>query len=314
MVTKEDEKIMESLSDRSRRERSERRRNRRRSGLIFGNIALALGIVVVVLVIRVIALGTPNADKEKAAHKIAEKATATPIATPTASPTATPNGADHWIRKDLDASKPMIAFTFDDGPYAKVTRRILKALNKSNGRATFFVVGNRVPEFSETLALQYEQGNQIGSHTFDHKDLSKMKAKKIKWEINKTNQKVSKVIGCNTTALRPPYGNVSDTMRKTIKTPMYYWSIDSEDWKSRNANSIVKRCKDAKDGDIILMHDLYPTTADAVERLAPYFVKKGFQLVTLDEMFYYKHKDAEPGKVYFFRTINPDITNENKMN
>lgn len=290
MVTKEDEKIMESLSDRSRRERSERRRNRRRSGLIFGNIALALGIVVVVLVIRVIALGTPNADKEKAAHKIAEKATATPIATPTASPTATPNGADHWIRKDLDASKPMIAFTFDDGPYAKVTRRILKALNKSNGRATFFVVGNRVPEFSETLALQYEQGNQIGSHTFDHKDLSKMKAKKIKWEINKTNQKVSKVIGCNTTALRPPYGNVSDTMRKTIKTPMYYWSIDSEDWKSRNANSIVKRCKDAKDGDIILMHDLYPTTADAVERLAPYFVKKGFQLVTLDEMFYYKHK------------------------
>lgn len=299
MVTKEDEKIMESLSDRSRRERSERRRNRRRSGLIFGNIALVLGIVVVVLVIRVIALGTPNADKEKAAHKIAEKATATPIATPTASPTATPNGADHWIRKDLDASKPMIAFTFDDGPYAKVTRRILKALNKSNGRATFFVVGNRVPEFSETLALQYEQGNQIGSHTFDHKDLSKMKAKKIKWEINKTNQKVSKVIGCNTTALRPPYGNVSDTMRKTIKTPMYYWSIDSEDWKSRNANSIVKRCKDAKDGDIILMHDLYPTTADAVERLAPYFVKKGFQLVTLDEMFYYKHKDAEPGKVYF---------------
>lgn len=299
MVTKEDEKIMESLSDRSRRERSERRRNRRRSGLIFGNIALALGIVVVVLVIRVIALGTPNADKEKAAHKIAEKATATPIATPTASPTATPNGADHWIRKDLDASKPMIAFTFDDGPYAKVTRRILKALNKSNGRATFFVVGNRVPEFSETLALQYEQGNQIGSHTFDHKDLSKMKAKKIKWEINKTNQKVSKVIGCNTTALRPPYGNVSDTMRKTIKTPMYYWSIDSEDWKSRNANSIVKRCKDAKDGDIILMHDLYPTTADAVERLAPYFVKKGFQLVTLDEMFYYKHKDAEPGNVYF---------------
>ena len=278
MVTKEDEKIMESLSDRSRRERSERRRNRRRSGLIFGNIALALGIVVVVLVIRVIALGTPNAD---------------------ASPTATPNGADHWIRKDLDASKPMIAFTFDDGPYAKVTRRILKALNKSNGRATFFVVGNRVPEFSETLALQYEQGNQIGSHTFDHKDLSKMKAKKIKWEINKTNQKVSKVIGCNTTALRPPYGNVSDTMRKTIKTPMYYWSIDSEDWKSRNANSIVKRCKDAKDGDIILMHDLYPTTADAVERLAPYFVKKGFQLVTLDEMFYYKHKDAEPGNVYF---------------
>ena len=301
MVTKEDEKIMESLSDRSRRERSERRRNRRRSGLIFGNIALALGIVVVVLVIRVIALGTPNADKEKAAHKIAEKATATPIATPTASPTATPNGADHWIRKDLDASKPMIAFTFDDGPYAKVTRRILKALNKSNGRATFFVVGNRVPEFSETLALQYEQGNQIGSHTFDHKDLSKMKAKKIKWEINKTNQKVSKVIGCNTTALRPPYGNVSDTMRKTIKTPMYYWSIDSEDWKSRNANSIVKRCKDAKDGDIILMHDLYPTTADAVERLAPYFVKKGFQ-------------GCRAGKGVFFRTINPDITNENKMN
>ena len=78
------------------------------------------------------------------------------------------------------------------------------------------------------------------------------------------------------------------------------WSVDSLDWKLRNTNRVVKRVlKDVEDGDIILMHDLYPTTADAVERLAPYFVKKGFQLVTLDEMFYYKHKDAEPGKVYF---------------
>ena len=111
-----------------------------------------------------------------------------------------------------------------------------------------------------------------------------MKAKKIKWEINKTNQKVSKVIGCNTTALRPPYGNVSDTMRKTIKTPMYYWSIDSEDWKSRNANSIVKRCKDAKDGDIILMHDYYATSVEAALQIVDRLKAEGYEFVTVEDL------------------------------
>lgn len=80
---------------------------------------------------------------------------------------------------------------------------------------------------------------------------------------------------------------------------MYYWSVDSEDWKSRNTKKIIKQCKSIRDGDIVLMHDLYPTTAAAVEKLIPSLVKKGIQLVTLDELCYYKKLNVKPGKVYY---------------
>ena len=80
---------------------------------------------------------------------------------------------------------------------------------------------------------------------------------------------------------------------------MIYWSVDTEDWASRNKAKILKRCKSIKDGDIVLMHDLYPSTAAAVEKLVPKLRKKGFQLVTVEELFYYKGIDAKGGKVYF---------------
>lgn len=263
------------------------------------NIALGLIIVMIALSVKAIVLdkdtgkqGNGNQTKEAAA-------TAAPTAVPTPTNTPEPQGAQRWLRKDLDPNQPMVALTFDDGPYAKVTRRILKALKKADGRATFFVVGNRVETFADTLKMAYDQGNQIGSHTYDHKDLRQMNVKQIKKEVSKADQAVSAVIGCETTALRPPYGNVNKKMRKTIQVPMIYWSLDSEDWRSRNTESILKQCKSVKDGDIILMHDLYPTTAAAVEKLVPKLSKKGFQLVTIDELFYYKDLDAKGGKVYY---------------
>ena len=92
---------------------------------------------------------------------------------------------------------------------------------------------------------------------------------------------------------------VNDTVRETVKVPMYNWSIDTEDWKSRNVKSILTRCKSISDGDIVLMHDLYPTTADAVEKLVPRLKRQGYQLVTIDELMYYKGINAEAGKLYF---------------
>ncbi len=270
-----------------------------RGKLIIINIALGLFIVIIALSVKAIVLDQKS-DKRQGEDPIASVAsTAAPVDTPAAVEVPEPQGAEKWLRKDLDPNKPMVALTFDDGPYSKVTRKILKVLKKNDSRATFFVVGNRVEDYAETLKLTYDQGNQIGSHTYDHADLSKMNTKQIKKEVDKTNKAVSKVIGCDTTALRPPYGNVSKKMRKTVPVPMFYWSLDSEDWKSRNVDSILKRCKTVEDGDIILMHDLYPTTAKAVEKLVPKLVKKGFQLVTIDELMYYKGIEGKSGKVYY---------------
>lgn len=271
-----------------------------RGKLVIINIALGLIIVIIALSVKAMVLNQKTGEKQQGkdpAELVA--ATEAPVDTPAAVEVPDPQGAEKWLRKDLDPNKPMVALTFDDGPYSKVTRKILKVLKKNDSRATFFVVGNRVEDYAETLKMTYDQGNQIGSHTYDHSDLSKMNAKQIKKEVDKTNKAVSKVIGCDTTALRPPYGNVSKKMRKTVPVSMYYWSLDSEDWKSRNVDSILKRCKTVEDGDIILMHDLYPTTAKAVEKLVPKLTKKGFQLVTIDELMYYKGIDGKSGKVYY---------------
>lgn len=208
------------------------------------------------------------------------------------------SGKKRWLRDGLDPDKPMVALTFDDGPYTPVTSRILKVLKKYDARATFFVVGNRVPSYEDMVKQAYEQGNEIATHTYNHANLTKLNKKQIKAELDKSKKVIKNVIGCSFSTLRPPGGSINDTMRSTIKVPMIYWSVDTEDWKSRNKKSVLNECKVIQDGDIVLMHDLYPSTADAVEKLVPRLVKEGYQLVTVDELLYYNGIEAEAGKVY----------------
>lgn len=208
------------------------------------------------------------------------------------------------IRKDLDPDKPMVALTFDDGPYDKVTNRILKVLKENNGRATFFVVGNRLATYHNVMEKAYEQGNQIGNHTYSHdnRTLNGLKPKKAKTEVAKANKLIKKYTGKAPGALRPTYGAANSSVRKMVKKMgmvLICWDVDSEDWKSKNKKKILKRMKSLADGDIVLMHDLYGTTADAVEELVPKLTKKGYQLVTIDELFYYKEMKQKPGQIYY---------------
>ena len=299
----------DTLKDRSRGS-LERRKRQLRGKLIMINSALALVIIMVVLVCRVVALNRGEGDAVEVSDRLKnqaeaesgkkgspKKAKATPKPTPVA--TEAPNGSDRWLRKDLDSSKPMVALTFDDGPYAPVTERILAVLKKHGSSATFFCVGNRVPNYTSVVKQAYEQGCQLASHTFEHAILTKLKKSKITWQIDKVNEVMQDIAGCETTALRPPGGLISDKVKKAVGVPMVCWNVDSEDWKSRNKKKILDRCASIEDGDIVLMHDLYPTTADAIEKLVPHLVKKGFQLVTVDELFYYKGIKVKPGEVYF---------------
>ena len=275
-----------------------------RSIWIMISAAVVLGIVIIAMAVQLVRLnrqGEQNksqikteasVDQEKKNTKEAEKPAGTK------EPEEEKIRVEH-IRKDLDPEKPMVAPTFDDGPYDRVTNRIVKVLAKHDSRATFFVVGNRVERYADTMKNAYNKGNQIATHTFDHGDLSKMKKKQIRRELKRAFRVMKKINGENPTMLRPPYGNVNDKMRQTIRIPMIYWNVDTEDWASRNKDKILSRCKSIKDGDIVLMHDLYPSTAAAVEKLVPKLRKKGFQLVTVEELFYYKGIDAKGGKVYF---------------
>ncbi|MBR1740769.1 MAG: polysaccharide deacetylase family protein [Lachnospiraceae bacterium] len=293
-----------SLRERAR-ESMTRRKKQVRTRIVLLNAAIAMLVIMCVFVVKLVSLNKPEQTKEKkTVEKTAEANSDQEAEKPTQEPSATPaadirTGTDKWLRKDLDASKPMVALTFDDGPYTPVTKKILSTAKKYDARVTFFVVGNRISNYSDVLKKAYDQGCQIASHTHEHKILTKLTKKQIKAQINRANAAIKKVIGCKATALRPPGGGVNDTVRKYVGLPMICWDVDTEDWKSRNAGKVLKRCKNISDGDIVLMHDLYPSSAEAVKKLIPRLVKKGFQLVTVDELFYYKGIKLQKGKVYF---------------
>lgn len=203
--------------------------------------------------------------------------------------------------RTIDPDKPMIALTFDDGP-SKYTVPIAELAEQYDGRVTFCVVGNRIDQFSDSLIRVSEAGHEIANHTWEHKKLSAISYEEAKNQIQKTNDKVRELTGKPTKFIRPTYGSVNDTLRqlsKDLQMPLANWQVDTEDWKSRNADSVYQICiTQVNDGDIILFHDLYESTYHAIERLIPELTAKGYQLVTLSELLEYSGQQPEYGHIY----------------
>ncbi len=185
----------------------------------------------------------------------------------------------------VNPNKKMIALTYDDGPYSDVTNHILSVLKKYNSRATFFVVGSRLDAYSNTLKKERKFGCEIGIHTYNHTILTGVSSKKIRSEVNSTADKIKAYTGTGPAAVRAPGGAVNDKVRENVGYPLFNWSVDTLDWKYRNASSVINHVKSgARDGSIVLMHDLYYSTGEAADTIIPWLVKKGYQLVTVSEM------------------------------
>lgn len=201
---------------------------------------------------------------------------------------------------ELDPNRPMVAFTFDDGPYSPVTGRILDVLETYQSKATFFVMGNRVNNYKDTLRRAYEMGCQIGNHSYNHKSFEKIAPEDVTWQIAYTNDLIQDIIGVRTSLVRVPYGAYHGQVSEVVKYPMIQWNIDPEDWKSKNKDAIVQNIMaHISDGDIILMHDLYPATAEAFEEVVPVLIEQGYQLVTVADLYAAKGIPLESGRVYF---------------
>lgn len=193
-----------------------------------------------------------------------------------------------------------VALTFDDGPSRANDGKIVETLQKYGAHATFFVLGDRARVDGDILQMYLAAGCEIGSHSWNHPQLSKMKWDRIERQLSKTNKTVSKLTGgYQIQLLRPPYGSISETMRKKLDMPMILWSLDTLDWKTRNTKKIFREVrKEVKDGDIILMHDIYSTTADAVEKVVPWLQNKGYDILTVSELMERKGKNIEGGSAY----------------
>ena len=199
----------------------------------------------------------------------------------------------------IDPKKPMVALTFDDGPHNKYTIQILDSLKKYNGIATFFVLGSRAEKHKSIIKSIAENGNQIGNHTYDHKQLTKLSSKAIIDEVTKTNNILKNITNATSSVIRPTYGSVNKNVKQYAGGPLILWSIDTLDWKSKNEKMIVNRAlKNVKDGDIILMHDIYKTTASAADIIIKELSSRGFQMVTIDELYTAREIDLVKGKVY----------------
>ena len=193
----------------------------------------------------------------------------------------------------------MVALTFDDGPNKNTTIPILDTLKEYDGVATFFVLGNRVHNNKDILRRMQAEGSEIGNHSFNHKQLTTISSSELGDQINKTQDAVMEIVGTKPKLMRPTYGSYDDNLKSQLEMPMILWSIDTLDWKNRDAEKISNHVlTNIKDGDIVLMHDIYGTTADAVKTIVPELVHRGYQLVTVSELFELRNETLEVGNIY----------------
>ncbi len=204
-------------------------------------------------------------------------------------------------KRKIDPSRPMIALTFDDGP-SEETLRILDVLEEYGGRATFCVVGNRLEAFSNVLVYTAAQENEIACHTWSHKKLTELSASGMRSQITRVNELVYEMTGKEIGVLRCPYGSFNGTLRSVcadLGMVIASWKIDTEDWSTRSTSKTYKAILNrAGNGDIVLMHDVYEFTANAVIQAVPKLVENGYQLVTVSELLSFHKDGAEPGTVY----------------
>ncbi len=216
-------------------------------------------------------------------------------------------------RSQLSEKDKLIALTYDDGPHSKYTNRVLDILEKNGAKATFFVVGYNIDKNIETIKRAQALGCEIGNHTNDHEILTKCDAATLREQVDKTNERIKELTGTEMTLFRAP-GGAFKGITDDIGMPLIQWSIDTEDWKSKDAahknrteeerNAELRRIADevvsnAQKGDIILMHDIYNFTADLSEIIIPELTEKGFKLVTVSEMYEAYGKPLNDGKVYY---------------
>lgn len=199
----------------------------------------------------------------------------------------------------IDPNKPMLALTFDDGPGAG-TVQILDVLKTYGARATFFMLGEKAEKYPETVKKMQEIGCELGNHTTTHKALTKLSPEEMKKELGTTSAAVSKATGgFATTLIRPPYGAVDEKVKANAGQPIIMWSVDTLDWKTRNVqNTIDVVLNSAKDGDIVLMHDIHKQSVEAAVKLIPLLVEKGYQLVTVSELAEMRGVSLENGVKY----------------
>lgn len=202
----------------------------------------------------------------------------------------------------INPDMPMVALTFDDGP-SKHTDRLLDVFAAHGGKGTFFVIGNILENRSDVLQRMVAEGHEIGGHSWDHRQLTKLSPTDLNNQLTGTRAKIQELTGVDATLLRPPYGSYNSDVKnmcKDLGIVMVNWSLDTLDWKYKDPDRIYETIlSEVQDRDIILCHDLHGTTVEAMERVVPELIARGYQLVTVSELLGQRDDVIKSGEVYF---------------
>ena len=183
---------------------------------------------------------------------------------------------------------PYIAMSFDDGPSATLTPRLLDLLKQRGIKVTFFVIGQNVEHAPEIVARAAAEGHEIGNHTWDHPALTKLSDERVQDEINKTSEAIFSATGKKPVLLRPPYGAMNPRVHRIVDQDgmkVILWSVDPNDWKRPGSAFVERRIlAGAKPGAIILSHDIHPGTIEAMPATLDALLAKGYKFVTVSEL------------------------------
>lgn len=189
----------------------------------------------------------------------------------------------------VNVEEPVVAMTFDDGPSAVLTPRLLDILKQRNIKVTFFVLGQLVQEHPEIIARAVAEGHEIANHSWNHKALNKLGEGGLQHELADTSAEITKATGKPVTLMRPPYGATNPRLNRAIEKEygmkVILWSVDPFDWKRPGPQVVEQRIlAGTKPGAIILSHDIHPGTIEAMPATLDALLAKGYKFVTVSEL------------------------------
>ena len=189
------------------------------------------------------------------------------------------------LPEEKKTEKKRIALTFDDGPHPIYTPQMLELLKEEQVPATFFLLGENVELYGDVVKEIAKEGHLIGNHTYHHVQITSLSLEEACREIQETSDLIEELTGTGTEYVRPPFGTWNEELEERLNLIPVMWSIDTKDWTTQNVDWIVRETvKHAEDHDIILMHDSYQSTVDAVKRVIEQLEAEGFEFVTVDEI------------------------------
>lgn len=200
--------------------------------------------------------------------------------------------------EEIGTPHKQIALTFDDGP-GIYGPELMDYLAEKGIHVTFFYIGEQVPEYSANVYRAYNEGHEIGNHSYKHPVLSTMSNEKITAELDKCHDAIVAACGAEPTVFRPPYGSKNDRLLSICGLPCILWSVDTLDWKYKDSDYVSRQIiNGASDGAVILVHEIHKTTIAAVKTAVDKLLEDGWEFVTISELWERDGYEMQPGYVY----------------